>query len=277
MGLGFTVLMAGLGGACVEEEESVIVLGMPLPAGLGSGEPLECRVEPGGSTWLQHVSLDLSFNTGLSLPLELQNNLIAVDAKSVNSGVDNSEMRLRSVDVELSVPQVPAVEEAVRAVNPNYLAFNLPMASDSFSGGKSRRAIIVEIPADTMSKFRDALIANGFVNAAEVVMQVELRFHMDLTGGQGKIVSRAYRAPVHLSIGALRACLPTSWQDPAAAEGEENKVYELCTQKNCESPNRTGTNYCGNAQLMRQSPKCCDGPEVWKDIPNAPEVCGVPR
>lgn len=276
MGLGVTVLMVGLGGACVEEEESVIVLGMPLPAGLGSGEALECKVAPGGSTWLQDLALDLSFNTGLSLPLELQNNLLSVDGNSVNSGVDNSEMRLRSVDVELSVPQVPAVEEAVRAVNPNYLAFNLPMASDSFSGGKTRRAIMVNIPADTMSKFRDALIANGFVNAAEVVMQVELRFHMDLTGGQGKIVSRAYRAPVRLSLGALRACLPTSWRDPAAAEGE-NKVYELCTQKNCESPNMTDTNYCGNAQLVRQSPKCCDGPEAWENVPNAPEVCGVPR
>lgn len=260
----------------MEEEESVIVLGMPSFEGLDTGKP-ECKVKPGGSVFLQSLAVDLSFTTGLDIPIELQNNLLAVDPTAVNSGVDNSEMRARSVDIELTIPQVPAIEEAVRAVNPNYLAFNLPMASDSFSGGKSRRTVIVQIPADTMSKFRDALAANGFVNGSEVMMQVELRFHFDLTGGQGKIVSRAYRAPVALSLGGLRACLPTSWTDPAATEGAEAKVYELCTNRNCEAIKMTPTHLCGNAQLVPQSPECCDGAERWKDVPNAPEVCGVPR
>lgn len=273
-GLAGALLLGGLG-SCVEEEESVIVLGMPTPE--KEGEALRCEIKPGGERYLQAIPVDLSFNTGLTIPVELQNNLLAVNAKSVNSGVDNSEMRVRSVDVKITAPQLPAIEESVRAVNPNYLQFNLPLASDSFSGGASRKAVFVTLPADTMSKYRDAIVANGFSNGTEVQLEVELRFHFDLTGGQGKIVSRSYRAPVLASMGGLRKCVPTSWKDPDAGDDDDAKVYELCTNENCASAKATRFSFCGDAQLSYQSPLCCDGPEHWKDTPNAPEICGVPR
>lgn len=267
------VLFSGLLGGCVKEDESVIALGMPQME--KDGKSLKCEAKPGGNSYYQLVELDLSFNGGLVLPVELQSNLVKVNPQSVNSGVDNSEMRMRSVDVKISVPQVPAIEEAVRAMNPNYLEFNLPLASNSISGGGSKEAAFVMIPADTMAKFRDAFVANGFVNGAQVMLQVEARFHFDLTGGQGRIVSRTFRAPVAASLGGLRKCLPTSWKDPAG--GDSAKVYELCSDANCASPNPTPNAVCGNAQIVTQHPLCCDGPDNWKAIPNAPEVCKIPR
>lgn len=267
------VLLSSLLGGCVKEDESVIVLGMPYLN--QEGENLKCEIKPGGSNYYQLIELDLSFNSGLVIPVELQSNLLSVNPQNVNSGVDNSEMRMRSVDVKISVPQVPAIEERVRAVNPNYLEFNLPLPSDSISGGGTRKAAFVVIPADTMSKFRDAFVENGFVNGAQVMLQVESRFHFDLTGGQGKIVSRTFRAPVAATVGGLRQCMPTSWKDPAG--GDSAKVYELCSDANCASPNVTGNSVCGNAQITAQHPKCCDGSEQWAKIPNAPEICGIPR
>lgn len=251
----------------------MVVIGMPL---LGEDEAKPCQVTS-GAEFLQLIPLDLSFDSGLTIPVELQNNLLSVSAKSVNSGIDNSEMRLSSVDVDIRAPQSPAIEESVRAVNPQFLKFNLPLASNSFSGGGSRMLLTVHIPEDTMAKYRDAMMANGFVDGTPVNLEVELRFHFDLTGGGGKVTSRSFRAPVRLSLGGLRACLPTSWTAPGTSEGESAKVYELCTSQNCASSRPTSTNVCGNAQILPQHPRCCDGPKAWAEIPNALEICGVPR
>lgn len=266
-------LLLGLGGSCVKEDESVIILGMPFLE--RNGDALVCEIKPGGSSYYQILEVDLSFNTGLVVPFEMQNNLLSVDPQTSNSGVDNSEMRMRSVDVKFSVPQVPKIEQDVRAINPNYVEFNLPLPANSFSGGGSKRTAFAVIPPDTMSKYRDAMIANGFSKGEPVQMELELRVHFDLTGGRGKIVSRSFRTPLTVTVGGLRKCLPTSWKDPAVEENA--KVYELCTDKSCASSLPSSTAVCGNAQFVPQSPRCCDGPDAWKSIPNAPEICGVPR
>lgn len=266
-------LTLGLG-SCVQEAESVVVIGMPL---LGEDEEKPCQLKSGGDLYLQAINVDLSFTTGLTIPVELQNNLLSVAKQSSNSGLDNSEMRMSSVDVDIRSPQSPAIEESVRAVNPQFLKFNLPLASNSFSGGGSRALLMVQIPEDTMSKYRDAMVANGFTDGTPVNIEVELRFHFDLTGGGGKVASRSFRAPVRLSMGGLRKCLPTAWKSSETPAGGQAKTYELCTPKNCASSRPTARNVCGNAQILPQHPRCCDGPQAWSEIPNALEICEVPR
>ena len=74
----------------------------------------ECTADPNANTLLQQGLLDVGYGTAYTLPVVLLNNLRARSTKT-SSGVDDSELQLRDVDVRLSLPQAPEVLRQVAA------------------------------------------------------------------------------------------------------------------------------------------------------------------
>jgi hypothetical protein len=261
--------------ACAQEEESLIVIGMPVFLDPDSNDiaAVGCGAQAGGSDFIRGMGLDYSFNTGLTLPFELHNNILSVSGDVSNAGIDPSEVQLLSVDVTVDFPQLPQVVAELKAANPRYVEFNLPFPTDSFPGG-SNLVVFVEIPETVIARHAQAVANANLAPGTLVVSNFTFQFKAKRTSGTvgeiGKITSRSYTVPIKAGFGILRSCLSTPWVDE-----ETGTTYELCSPNNCASPQVYRNNVCGNAQWAAQLPRCCDGGENWAEILNAPAQCGV--
>ena len=261
--------------ACAQEGESVIVLGAPVfDAASGEFESFGCGATAGGSNFLAGMSIDVSVDTGLIIPLEVQNNILATSPGTTQGGIDQGEIRIESVEVDIRFPQLPELEAEVRADSEQYLHFTLPLPSDSIASSGGRKVFMAIIPDNIILRQRAMLEKAGLTNGATVLAMYTFKFHAHRATapvlGFGEIDVREYTMPVQTGYNNLRTCQSTVWQ---LEEG--TPIYELCSPANCASPQVYRGSICGNAQFTQQTPMCCDGPDNWTAITNAADICGV--
>lgn len=263
--------LGALSSGCAEEGESVIILGMPEFEKGEEGKGASCSAKAGGEVWLAKASVDLSFDTGLVIPIEFQNNLATVNAEGSNLGLDSSELQQESASVSMRVPQAPAVENFVRAAGEAFLDFKVPLPANSVPGGKSRKVVFVEIPRHVLVKFREAFAQGGYLDGSELIIETKIRVRFKLAAGRKTLESRSFNVPVYAGLNNLRRCVPTLWTNPST-----KMTVNLCTDMHCRSNKVYSNSICGNAQMALQLPRCCDGADVAaKDNEALPVVCGA--
>ena len=266
-GLGFVSI--GINGTtCAPEQESVVVLGMPILSE-------DCGASSGGSVFLAGMRVDLSFDTGLLIPLEIYNQIENAPAGTQNSGINPAEVQLDSVDVELSTPQAPEVIDALFAAHPNHVSFNLPLPTDSISG-LARKVVFIQVPEHTLARLGDVMRTIGYGDGSEILVNFEFRFYFRRAGTAyedfGLISARPFTVPVHTGVNNLRYCRPTLYQ---YERGDETVAVDLCTEANCLEDREPGLgSRCGNAQQLSIAPVCCMGTEEFDSQQRSPRECG---
>jgi hypothetical protein len=229
-------LAVGVGG-CADQEELLIVDRSP------AWEQGQCSADPNANEILLSGVLDLAhdYTAAYVVPVVLVNNLRPRSTKT-SSGVDDSEIQLRSVDVVLSMDQAPEVLSRVAAEDPSFVSFSATLASQSLSGGEEAGQLVEAISNSAALAFRDAieeLLPEG--NRPTVV--ATLTFHATRSGNArgslGIVDAREYTFPIRLCVG----CLGTS--------------CETCPEESCPSEPVFG-GICGNAQDGLLGPVQCD-------------------
>jgi hypothetical protein len=227
-------LALGAGG-CADQEEVLIVDRSP------AWEQGECVANTNSNETLQSGVLDVSHGTAYMVPVVLVNNLRA-RSTNTSSGVDDSEIQLRDVDVVLSMDQAPEVLERVAAENPSFVRFKVTLASQSLAGGEEA-GVLVEAISDGASKELDTAITELLPSGSRPTVVATLTFHATRSGNArgslGIVDAREYTFPIRLCVG----CLGTS--------------CETCPEESCPAgPEFVGV--CGNAQDGILWPNECD-------------------
>jgi hypothetical protein len=221
-------------GGCADEEEALIVLHSPA---FEQG----CTADPNTSVLLQQGHLDVAWGTPYTLPVVLLNNLRSRPATQTNTGVDDSEMQLRDVDVSLSMSQAPEVMRQVADEDPGFVHFSAVLPGQSMVGGQET-GVLVQVITDGASRaLRDAMM-ELLPEGSRPVLAAELTFHATRTGNTagslGIVDARAYTFPIELCIG----CLGTT--------------CETCPDEQCPAEPRF-VGVCGNAQDGLLTPDVC--------------------
>ena len=189
--------------SCAEEQSSLIVVGV---TGLSTEDETGLCV-PVENTVLSRGVLDASFGTPYLLAVELRNQL--QPQMNNNSGIDNSEIQLRDVDVKMSLPQAPEVLEAVAARDENLVEFFLPLPTNSLPAQSSTVIPVEVVPANTTAALAEEMAAQ-LASGTQVTLVVELEFHGERTGGSvgelGVVDARTYSFPIDLCLGCLVSC-----------------------------------------------------------------------
>jgi hypothetical protein len=222
-------------GSCADQEEVLIVDRSP------AWEQGECTVSPNSNEVLQSGTLDVLHGTAYAVPVVLVNNLRARSTKT-SSGIDDSEIQLRNVDVVLSMDQTPEVIERVAAEDPSFVRFSATLASQSLAGGEETGVLVEAITDGASRAFREA-IEELLPDGARPTVVATLTFHATRSGNArgslGVVDAREYTFPIRLCVG----CLGTS--------------CETCPEESCPSePSFVGV--CGNAQDGILWPAQCD-------------------
>lgn len=230
------LIACGLGG-CADQEESLIVLHSPaFQQGL-------CLADSNSSVSLQYGVLDVAHGTGYTLPVVLLNNLTSRPASGTSSGVDNSELQLRDVDVTLSMEQSPEVLRQVAAESASYVRFTATLPSVSLPPGQET-GVLVEAITDGASRSLRTAMEALLPEGARPSVTAELVFHATRTGNSrgsvGVIDARAYTFPIEICIG----CLPIS--------------CATCPDEQCPADAQQFSSVCGNAQDGILVPAGCD-------------------
>lgn len=227
-------LAVGVAG-CADQEEVLIVDRSP------AWEQGECSADPNSNEILQSGVLDVAHGTAYTVPVVLVNNLRARSTKT-SSGVDDSEIQLRDVDVTLSMQQSPEVLERVSAEDPSFVSFSATLASQSLAGGEETGVLVEAISDGASRAFRDAMV-ELLPEGARPTVIATLTFHATRSGNArgrlGVVDAREYTFPIRLCLG----CLGTS--------------CETCPEESCP-PSPTFVGVCGNAQDGILWPHQCD-------------------
>jgi hypothetical protein len=229
-------LLAGLG-ACADEQEALIVLHT------SNWEGGACGVDANSEEGLALGQLDLRGGSGYFTGVVLRNQLVA-QGNETNSGVDNSEMQLRDVDVLLQMPQAPEILDAIEAEDPAMVDFNVTLPSDSLPGESNIGVIFEAIPATTAMRIADAVA--GLPAGSAPIIEVHQVYHARRTGnnvgGVGEFEAREYIFPVRLCVDCLFTC-------------------SGCMDMAC--PGNTGPivgGVCGSTQDLPYGPAACEPP-----------------
>lgn len=227
-------LAVGAGG-CADEQEALIVLHSP------AFQQGECLADPNSTTLLQQGVLDVAYGTPYTLPVVLLNNLRPRSADT-NSGVDDSELQLRDVDVSLALEQAPEVLQQVADEDPAFVEFSVLLPSQSMPGGQETGVLVEVVSSGASQALRDAMAAR-LPEGSEPTLAVELVFHATRTGNSrgslGVVDARAYTFPIRLCLGCLGYTCST------------------CPDAQCPAEPRFAS-VCGNAQDGTLSPLQCD-------------------
>ncbi len=250
--------------ACVEEEESLIILRANPITTSDSGF---CSTDT-SSTALGLDVVDVSFGTGYVASFTLKNQL---PSRTSNNGIDDNELKVTSVDVRLDTPQDPSI---IGSVDPAFAEFNTPVATDSLPP-QGETSYIVEVPASAMQAVGNAIgSAVGTDTTLTMTMTVTFRAVRAANvygNGLGEIESRSFTLPIKVCAGCLLECLPT--EVTTVNEMGEEETVDVCTLENCLN---AGTGFsggaCGNAQTNPVSPPCCVGTENFTGSAN---TCGL--
>lgn len=222
---------------CADQEESLIVLHSPAFE-VGGG----CVADANSTVSLQYGVLDVLHGTGYTLPVALRNNLASRPASGSSSGVDNSELQLRDVDVTLSMQAAPEVLQQVAAEDPSFVSFTVTLPSVSLPPGQDT-GVLVEVISEGASRSLRQAMEELLPAGARPSIDAALDFHATRTGNSrgsvGVIDARSYTFPVEL----CSACLPTT--------------CETCPEEQCP-PDAAFASVCGNAQDGLLSPIQCE-------------------
>jgi hypothetical protein len=227
-------------GACAGDQESLIVTHAPVWPASG-----ECSVDPGQNTGMLAGTLDLQFATPYLMPAVLLNQLVPQQGATRSSGIDNSEVQLRSADVELELPQAPELIEGLREVNPALVEFRVPLATVSIPGGGRHGVAVEVVPRATaivlgedLARFEpETPSAPGAPSVLRLL--AHLSFNASYTSGRaGTIQSREFSFPIDVCVGCMIDC-------------------SGCPNRTCPAePIWTGF-ICGNAQDNTLVPAQC--------------------
>jgi hypothetical protein len=232
--------------ACAEEEEALIVLHAPTWGDDGS-----CVIEASNDTVMGRGYLDLAFaNSAYLMPAILENRLLGQSAATQNSGVDNSELQLRDVDVQLSSAQWPELIDNLAAANEAFVEFTVPLQSVSIAAGERHGVGVEVVPAATADAMR-AQFNQRWPDAAQragasITVVAESVFHAlrsgNTSGSIGVIDSRTFTFPIVVCSGCLLRC--GTCPDGTCPASEDEFVGGVC----------------GNSQDLPLWPAICGGP-----------------
>jgi hypothetical protein len=226
--------------ACAKEEESIIVLNAVAPT---ADESASCMISASDTPFGEGL-VDLSFDTGYTLGLNVRNNLAAV--KNSNTGIDDSEMFIESADVRLDIPQDPGLIDNISSGDSSLIEFNQVLANTSLSS-QDEVGVAVDVPRASLEAIGNAVgSSHGTGPDTRVTMTVSVVLHAiraanTLPGGVGDVEAREFTFPVEICFNCLRdcsACAPDSG---------------VCTGTN------VGSGICGNAQDSGAQPLDCTG------------------
>ncbi len=244
-----------LGGSCADQEESIIIAGAPAWQG-------SCSVSVPASVFLAQGLLDVRFETGYMLPLEIQNQLIGQMGDSVNSGIDNSELQLVGVDVTLTSQQRPQLLDALPE---DFVDFSPPIPTNSLSGGGSLGFLVNVIPDATTTEIaRDRVeratqagvdaqedlrleVENpteaelesarlsaevGVLSQRETIVAtvvVRARRTGNAVGTVGEIEAREFKFPIEVCHGCTITCATCEYEVDSDADGEaDDTISGVC-------------------------------------------------
>jgi hypothetical protein len=240
------VLIASAG--CAGDQESLIVTHAPAWPSNG-----ECVVEAGQSAGMLGGTLDLEFATPYLMPAVLLNQLQTQQGATRSTGIDNSEVQLRSVDVELELPQAPELIEGLREVDDALVEFRVPLATVSIPGGARHGVAVEVVPRPTAIVLGEDLArfqpSTPSAPGASAVLRLlaNVTFNASYTSGRaGMIASREFSFPIDICVGCMIDC-----------SGCPNRVCPA-------EPIWTGF-ICGNAQDAFMVPLQCT--DEWVEDP----------
>ena len=191
---------------CADNEEALIVLHAAAWEAAG-----ECRVDAGNDNTLPRGIADVSLGTGYLAPLVLLNQLPSQPAATNNSGIDNAEVQLRSVEVDLSMPQAPQVIDAVEAQNEAFVSFEQVLASDSLSPG-ARHGTLVEVITSPAAAALSGAIEDAFPDQPDVRLVLEAKIVFrglqtgNTVGNLSDVEAREYIFPIEVCNECLIDC-----------------------------------------------------------------------
>lgn len=224
-------------GGCADQEESLIVL-----HAVAWPESGECFVDAGSDTTIPRGVADLSVGTGYLAPLVLLNQLPT--SGQTNTGIENNEMQLRSVEVDLAMPQAPEIIDALEAQNEAFVSFEQNLASDSIGPGE-RHAASVDLITSPAAAVMSEQIRNAFPDQPNVRLVVEATVVYkalqtgNTVGRFSEVEAREYVFPVEVCNGCLIDC-------------------SACPMGACPSPlGALQGGVCGNLQDLPATPAAC--------------------
>lgn len=238
---------------CVQEEESLIIT---QANSLSNSDDGACSSDT-SATPLGVDVLDVSFGTGYVASFTLANQL---PTRTSNNGISDNELKVTSVDVRLDTPQDPSI---IAAVDPAFVEFNTPVATNSLAPGSSL-PYVVEVPASAMDAI-GAAVGNAVGTDTSLTMTMTVTFRAlraaNVYGnGLGEIESRSFTLPIKICAGCLLECLPTEVTTTNSMGDDE--TVDVCTIENClNAPTIGAGGACGNAQTNPVNPPCCVGTE----------------
>jgi len=232
-------LSIAAGAGCAQEQESLVITRV-----ISWPEDRECFIDPGTDASSIRGFLDVGYGTGYLLPIEVVNQTLSRDPEQSNQGVDTSEVRLRDVIVNLSMPQAPEIIDALRARDPALVEFSAIIPTDSLPGGGSIGLgveVVTSTAAVALAEELGAFAAGSTLTlGVEVVVRAERSGNT--SGNVGLIESRSYNYPVDVCVACSYTCGPC-----------ENGV---CPDDLPPDPPLAGF-ICGNAQDGPIYPAAC--------------------
>lgn len=229
------IALAGIAGfvtACADAQPTLVVL-------YTVARDDSCVAAPGENNRITSDVADVSLGLDAVAAFVLTNNQPDVNAGDSNTGTNTSEVKMRDVDVRLSLPQVEGFEP---------IKYNLPISNDSITGG-DEFVYSVRVPSMYLEQLRPLVPAGG-----DLIMKMTVVFHglrsSNAVGDDlGVIDSRPYSFPFLLCDG----CLAPRCQDTFATD---DPMTNVCTG-NCNLGNVEEV--CGTANEIYPKPRCCDG------------------
>lgn len=216
------LLVASASTGCAGEQEALIVL---HAVAAESNDQGGCTFDAGNGVELVRGLLDVQGGTSYLLAPVLFNQLPSQGQNATNSGIDDSEVQLLSVDVSLSLPS----DIADQLSGDVSLSHSPPLATNSISPGEQFSAVIEVVPADLTQELAGILTPDD-----DVTIVADIVYHAARTGNTrgsvGMIDSRNYSFPIQLCVG----CLATSCAG--------------CPTGSCEVDFDPFARLCGNVQ-----------------------------
>jgi hypothetical protein len=201
-----TLAATTLLGGCADEQETLVVLNAVAWQGAG-----ECSIGSSGTSQiLNNGVLDTSFGTGFVAPLLVANQANRSGGVSgSNQGTDTTEVQLSDVDVTVSIPQAPEIQDALDGQNSAYLDFNAPLQSVSLSSS-STRGIIVEVLTPPAVQALNAELTSRFDPGTSVTLVADIVINAKRSGNTsgkiGVISARTFSYPITACSGCLIDC-----------------------------------------------------------------------
>ena len=228
--------------ACTNQQEGLLIRRAPQWQSQDDGNVTvgTCAVDPNNTATLNHGVLDISFGTPYMAPLEVENNMLSIDAESSPNGINDGEIRLSEAEVALAIPQAADAIDGLAAQDEALVNFKTPVQSISLEPGQSSGMLLEIVPSATSQALAGALggdLASG--GKVRLVATIVVRGYRAVDGGnRNEVESRPFDFPVDLCMGCLLDC-------------------SMCAPGECTTMGPMSGGVCGNAQDFAVFPQSC--------------------